>query len=81
MSAPGRPKSEYRRAQHEGTQEVSAPGRPKGEYRRAQHEGMQGKLRRAALYGAAAVALAAVFVAYLNPNLAFDLANRVWACF
>ena len=38
MSAPGRPKSEYRRAQHEGTS-VNAPGRRKSEYRRAQHEG------------------------------------------
>jgi hypothetical protein len=38
MSAPGRPKREYRSAQHEGTPR-SAPGRPKGEYRSAQHEG------------------------------------------
>lgn len=29
----------------------------------------------------AALALAAVFVAYLNPHLVVDLANRVWACF
>lgn len=29
----------------------------------------------------AAVALAAVFAAYLNPHLVVDLANRVWACF
>ena len=28
MSAPGRPKGEFRSAQHEGTP-VSAPGRPK----------------------------------------------------
>ena len=38
MSPPGRPKGEYRSAQHEGTP-VSPPGRPKGEYRSAQHEG------------------------------------------
>ena len=38
MSPPGRPKGEYRSAQHEGTP-VSPPGRPKGEYRRAQPEG------------------------------------------
>ena len=38
MSAPGRPKGEYRSAQHEGTA-VSAPGRPKGEYRSAKHAG------------------------------------------
>ena len=29
MSAPGRPKGEYRSAQHEGCL-MSAPGRPKG---------------------------------------------------
>ena len=38
MSPPGRPKGEYRSAQHEGTP-MSPPGRPKGEYRSAQHEG------------------------------------------
>ncbi|MDP1656437.1 MAG: MFS transporter, partial [Hylemonella sp.] len=38
MSPPGRPKGEYRSAQHEGTL-MSPPGRPKGEYRSAQHEG------------------------------------------
>ena len=38
MSTPGRPKSEYRSAQHEGTP-TSTPGRPKSEYRSAQHEG------------------------------------------
>lgn len=31
MSPPGRPKGEYRSAQHEGTQ-MSPPGCPKGEY-------------------------------------------------
>jgi len=30
---------------------------------------------------AALLALALVFAAYLNPHLAVDLANRVWACF
>ena len=38
MSPPGRPKGEYRSAQHEGGP-VSPPGRPKGGYRSAQHEG------------------------------------------
>jgi len=38
MSPPGRPKGEYRSAQHEGGS-MSPPGRPKGEYRSAQHEG------------------------------------------
>ncbi len=39
MSPPGRPKGEYRSAQHEGTP-MSPPSRPKGEYRSAQHEGI-----------------------------------------
>ena len=30
---------------------------------------------------AASVTLAAVFMAYLNPHLVVDLANRIWACF
>ena len=34
MSAPGRPKREYRRAEHEGSP-VSPKGRPRGEYRSA----------------------------------------------
>ncbi len=38
MSAPGRPKREYRSAQREGDP-LSAPGRPKREYRSAQREG------------------------------------------
>ena len=38
MSPPGRPKGEYRNAQHEGIP-VAPPGRPKGEYRNAQHQG------------------------------------------
>jgi len=28
-----------------------------------------------------ALALAAVFAAYLNPHLMVDLANAVWSCF
>jgi hypothetical protein len=28
-----------------------------------------------------AAVLAIVFLSYLNPHLAVDLANRVWACF
>ena len=27
------------------------------------------------------LALAGVFMAYLNPHLTVDLANRIWACF
>ena len=30
---------------------------------------------------AAVVALAVVFAAYQRPDLAVDLANRLWACF
>ncbi len=29
----------------------------------------------------AALALAAVFMAYLSPHLMVELANRIWACF
>ena len=32
-------------------------------------------------WAAAAAALAAVSLAYLNPHLMFDLASRAWACF
>ena len=39
--------------------------------------------RRAHIVGGvvAALALAGVFMAYLNPHLMVDLANRIWACF
>ena len=30
---------------------------------------------------ATAVALSLVFATYLQPDLMFDLANRVWSCF
>ena len=43
--------------------------------------GPRGAWRKAAGGLLAAVALAAVFAAYLNPHLVVDLANRVWACF
>ncbi len=33
------------------------------------------------LRAGALLALAAVFAAYLNPQLMVDLANQVWACF
>ena len=32
-------------------------------------------------WAATFVVLALVFASYLNPHLAVDLANRVWACF
>ena len=37
--------------------------------------------RRTLAWTVAALALAAVFAAYLDPHLVVDLANRVWACF
>jgi hypothetical protein len=39
------------------------------------------KLARALGIAAALLALGAVFLWYLSPHLAVDLANRVWACF
>lgn len=40
----------------------------------------RGWMRGLAL-AAVALALAGVFLAYLSPHLAVDLANRVWSCF
>jgi hypothetical protein len=40
-----------------------------------------GTARRVAAWAAAVVVLAAVFASYLNPHMALDIANRVWACF
>lgn len=37
--------------------------------------------RRALAWGFAAAVLAAVFAAYLRPDLMVDLANAVWSCF
>ena len=39
------------------------------------------KRARIAAWTATALALAAVFFAYQRPDLAVDLANRIWACF
>lgn len=36
---------------------------------------------RALAWLAALAVLSAVFMAYLSPHLAVDLATRVWACF
>ena len=44
-------------------------------------ENTRTRWRKAALYAAAALALVAVFAAYMNPHLMVDLASRVWACF
>jgi hypothetical protein len=38
-------------------------------------------LKRALAWVGAGAALAAVFAAYLQPALAFDLATRMWSCF
>ena len=40
-----------------------------------------GTARRVAAWAAAVVVLAAVFASYLNPHMALDIANLVWACF
>ena len=37
--------------------------------------------KQTGLWLLALAALALVFVAYLNPHLAVDLANFVWSCF
>jgi hypothetical protein len=39
------------------------------------------KLKRGLAWSAVALVLAAVFAAYLRPDLAVTLANQVWACF
>lgn len=39
------------------------------------------KRRRFIAWTAAAVVLAAVFAAYLRPELAVTLANQIWNCF
>jgi hypothetical protein len=36
---------------------------------------------RIVVWASVAAALAAVFMAYLNPHVVVDLANRVWSCF
>ncbi len=36
---------------------------------------------RLGLWALALSVLAGVFISYLQPHLAVDLANRVWACF
>ncbi|MCM0607577.1 MAG: hypothetical protein KA711_01075 [Ideonella sp. WA131b] len=36
---------------------------------------------RIAAWAAVLMALALVFISYLDPHLMVDLANRVWACF
>jgi hypothetical protein len=40
-----------------------------------------GQVWRVLAWAAGAAVLAAVFLAYLDPDLAFDLASRAWACF
>jgi hypothetical protein len=38
-------------------------------------------LKHALAWAAVGVALTAVFLTYLQPALAFDLATRMWSCF
>ena len=42
---------------------------------------MKPEVRSLMGWALAALALSAVFLAYLNPHLAVDLASRVWSCF
>ena len=42
---------------------------------------MKPRLRTVATGAALAVSLLLVFAAYLNPHLAVELANHLWACF
>lgn len=42
---------------------------------------MKASRSRLAWWAAAGLALSLVFVSYLNPHLAVDLANKVWSCF
>ena len=58
MSRPGRPKGEYRSAQHEGSP-VRPKGRPKGEYRSAQREGSPMAAARGRMAAAACALLLA----------------------
>lgn len=37
--------------------------------------------KRTAGWAAGLATLMAVFLSYLNPHLALDIASRVWACF
>ena len=39
------------------------------------------KARRLLAWAAAGAALLAVSLAYLNPHVIVDLANKVWSCF
>ena len=39
------------------------------------------RLKRLLAWAAAAAALALVFAAYLQPALAFSIANQLWSCF
>ena len=39
------------------------------------------KLRRIAPWSAVTLALLLVFAAYLQPDIAFTLANQLWNCF
>lgn len=42
---------------------------------------MKRSTQRMMIWAGVSVALLLVFLAYLDPHLAVDLANAVWACF
>jgi hypothetical protein len=66
MSPPGRPKGEFRSAQHEGTLMTHAA---------------PGLVRRWVAYSVALAALGGVFLLYLQPDFLVTVAQQVWACF
>lgn len=42
---------------------------------------MKRRMRRLLLWTATGIALALVFLAYLQPQMVFSLANQLWNCF
>ena len=85
-SPPGRPKGEFRSAQHEGTR-ISPPDRPEGDYRSAQHEGTPVSAARKpsadlpleALYTEGQCALRMTLGRWGGLGAAFDDAAARWA--
>ena len=75
MSPPGRPKGEFRSAQHEGYL-MSPPGEGT-----LMSQAAPGLVRRWVAYSVALAALGGVFLLYLQPDFLVTVAQQVWACF
>ena len=75
MSPPGRPKGEFRSAQHEGYL-MSPPGEGT-----LMTHAAPGLVRRWVAYSVALAALGGVFMLYLQPDFLVTVAQQVWACF